>query len=115
MIFRKSGTHFSGSWFLISTGERRGDAGEEQPRDREPDPDDEAEQADDVDGGELADALLPQPAEVREKADREERENEEDDAERVGLAHRRQHLGGEIRRRAECEIESDREGDDEAE
>ena len=38
----------------LSAGERRLDAGEEEPRNQQADPDHEAEQADDIDGGELA-------------------------------------------------------------
>src|ERR1019366_2442225 len=58
--------------FVCSAGQRRVDAAEEQPGNQQPDPDHKAEQADDIDGRELANALLPQRAEVGEHADREE-------------------------------------------
>src|SRR5271166_5017137 len=57
---------------------RRFDAGEEEPGNDEPDPDDEAEQRDDIDRRELGQALLPQFVEVRHDADRKEGEGEED-------------------------------------
>src|SRR5450631_3115046 len=91
------------------------DAAEEQPGNQQPDPDHEAEQADDIDSRQLADALLPQRAKVGEHADREEGQDEEDDAEGVRLAHRGGNLGGNRRRGAEREIETDREGRHEAE
>ena len=56
---------------------------EEQPRDEQPKPDDEAEQAHHIDDGQSADAFLHELAEVRHHADGEEGEQEEDDAERV--------------------------------
>src|SRR5262249_48932764 len=62
----------------------------------EADPDHEAEQADDVDGGELADALLPQLLEVGQDADREERQDEKDHPERVGFADCGRDLRGDI-------------------
>src|SRR5438105_14665437 len=102
------------SWFVPSAGQRRLDAGEEQPRDQQADPDHEAEQADEIDRGQSADAFRPQPLEVRQNADREERQDEEDDAEGVGLADRGGHLGRDISRRGERKIETSREGDDEA-
>src|ERR1700681_1850025 len=72
-----------------SAGERRLDAAEEDPGDQEPTPDHEAEQADEVDRGELAEAVLPELPEVGEDADREEGQDKEDDAEMVCLRHRR--------------------------
>src|ERR1700758_718252 len=69
-----------------STCQRRLESAEEQPRDQQSHPDHEAEQADEIDRGELAETLLPKLAEIREHADREEGENEEDDAESVGLS-----------------------------
>src|SRR5207248_9609068 len=60
---------------------RRRHAVEEHPRDRQPDPDDEAEQADDVDHRQPADALFPQLLEVGRQPDREERHHEEKRAE----------------------------------
>ena len=56
---------------------------EEQPRDEQPKPDDEAEQAHHIDDGQSADSFLHELAEVRHHADGEEGEQEEDDAERV--------------------------------
>jgi hypothetical protein len=53
------------------TSERRLDAAEEEPGDQQPDPDNKAEQAHQIDRGELADAVLPELAEVGEDADRE--------------------------------------------
>src|ERR1700688_5020882 len=76
-----------------SGSERRLDAAEEDPRDQEPDPDHEAEQAHEIDRGELAEAVLPELAEVRQDADREEGKDKEDHAERVGFANRRRELG----------------------
>ena len=52
---------------------------EEQPRDEQPKPDDEAEQAHHIDDGQSADAFLHELAEVRHHADGEEGEQEEDD------------------------------------
>src|SRR5207302_4553835 len=66
--------------------ERRLDASEEDPGNQQPDPDDESEQAQRVHGDQLADALLPQSAEIRQHADREERQHEKDDAKHAGLA-----------------------------
>src|SRR5690348_11847377 len=89
-------------WFIVvsswSTGHRRLHAGEEQPRNDEAHPDDESEQAHQVHGGELADAFLPELAEIRHHADGEEREHEEDAAEHVRLTHRRLHLAHRLRR-----------------
>src|SRR5215468_1917753 len=98
-----------------SAGQRRFDAAEEQPGNYEADPDHEAEQADDVDGGELADTLLPQLLEVGQNADREERQDEEDHSERVGFADRDGDLRGDIRRSTEREVETDQERQHEAE
>src|SRR5262249_59735317 len=97
-----------------SAGQRRLDAAEEQPGNYEADPDHEAEQADDVDRGELADALLPQLLEVGENADREERQDAKDYPERVGFADRDGDLRGDIRRSTEREIETDQERHHEA-
>src|SRR5262245_43320051 len=72
-----------------SAGKGRLDAAEEQPGDQQADPDHEAEQAHDINRGELADSLLPQLLEVRQNTDREERQDEEDHPERVGFADRR--------------------------
>src|SRR5262249_4528522 len=52
--------------------ERRRDAAKEDPGDQETDPDDEAEQAENVDSSELAEAFLPYRLEVRQNADGEE-------------------------------------------
>ena len=48
---------------------------EEQPRDEQPKPDDEAEQAHHIDDGQFADAFLHELAEVRHHADGEEGES----------------------------------------
>src|SRR5271168_2572709 len=58
-----------------SACQRRRDAAKEQPRDQKSDPDDKSEQAEEIDGGKLAEALLPQRLEVRQDADREEGED----------------------------------------
>src|SRR5260370_4404401 len=71
-----------------------GKAAEEQPGNQQADPDHEAEQADDVDGGELADALLPQLPEVGQNADRKGRQDEEDHPVPVGFADRVRGLSG---------------------
>src|SRR3954469_7155058 len=103
------------SWFApLSADQRWLDAGKEQPRDQQSDPDHEAEQADEIDRGQFADAFGPQLLEVGQNADREEGQDEEDDAEGVGLADRGGHLGRDIRRHGEREIEPGGEGDDEA-
>src|SRR5262249_15111005 len=101
MSFFATGNRGSGavcaSWVRISlgdmgcsserlAGQRRLDAGKEQPGNQQADPDHEAEQADDVDGGEFADSLLPQLPEVGENADREECQDEKDHPERIGFA-----------------------------
>src|SRR5476651_1176923 len=87
--------------------ERRLDAAEEDPRDQQPDPDHEAEQAHEIDRSELAEAILPKLAEVRQNADREEGENKEDHAERIGLTNR----GRELRERRGRTRERDHEPD----
>src|ERR1700678_2681193 len=87
--------------------QRRRDTAEEYPRDQQADPDDKAKQADEINRGELAEALLPQRLEVRKHADREESKNKEDDTEGIGLADRRRHVFRDIRRRAEREVEAD--------
>jgi hypothetical protein len=53
------------------TGERRLDAAEEEPGDQQPNPDNKAEQAHEIDRGKFADPVLPELAEVGEDADRE--------------------------------------------
>ncbi len=107
----------TGSKFIASTGQRRRNAVKENPRDQKPDPDDEAEQADEVDRGELAEPLLPQRAEVREDADREEGQDEEDHAKGVGFADRGRNVLGNVGRRSEREVEAgdkrDNKADDE--
>src|SRR5580692_1451062 len=104
--------------FLIfescSADERRRDTLEKDVRDRQANPDHEAEDADDVDRNELAETFLPQCPEIRQHADREEGEYEEDHAERVGLADRRRDELRDVRRRAERKIKPDEERDDEA-
>src|SRR5215471_12488205 len=70
---------------IKDAGQRRLDAGKEQPGNQQADPDHEAEQADDVDGGEFADSLLPQLPEVGENADREECQDEKDHPETYWL------------------------------
>src|SRR5215471_18790851 len=90
------------------------DAAEEDPGDQEADPDNETEQAEQIDRGEFAKPFLPERLEIRQHADGEESQNEEDDAKRVGLADRRRHLLGDVGRRAERKIKSDGERDHEA-
>src|SRR5580698_10248304 len=68
--------------------ERRFDAGEEEPRDDEPNPDDEPEQRHQIDRSELGEALLPELTEVRHHPDREEGQDEEDHAQNVGFPDR---------------------------
>src|SRR6516164_1432839 len=124
MSFFSTGNRGSGavcaSWVRISlcdmgcsseglAGQRRLDAGKEQPGNQQADPDHEAEQADDVDGGEFADALLPQLPEVGENADREERQDEKDHPERVRFADRDGDLRGDIRWSTERNVETDHE------
>ena len=87
---------------------------EEDPRNRQPDPDHEAEQADHIDRGEPAEALLPQQLEVRQHSDREEGQDEEDDPEGVGFADCGRDVLGDLGRGAEREIEADDEGHHEA-
>jgi hypothetical protein len=55
--------------FDLSAGEWWLDAAEEEPRDQKPDPNNKAEQAHQIDCGELADPFLPELAEIREDAD----------------------------------------------
>src|SRR5262245_65430759 len=69
-----------------SAGQRRLDAAEKQPGNYESDPDHEAEQADGVDGGEVADALLPQLIEVGQHGEREVAQDEEDHHRQDGVA-----------------------------
>src|SRR5207248_6913517 len=77
-----------------STGrQRRLDSVEKQPGDDQPDPDDEAEQADEIDRGEPANAFLPKPPEIRNDADGEEGQDKEQEPENMraggdGLADR---------------------------
>jgi len=91
---------------LNSADERRFDAMEEEPGNDQPDPDDEAEKADHIDCRELANACLPELAEVRQDPDRKEGENEEDDPEDIGFADRR----GELRRLPLAEPEGEEDG-----
>src|SRR5260370_5491212 len=65
--------------------QRRACAVEEDPRDRQPDPDDEAEQADHVDQSETAEAFFPQLLEIGHDSDREKRHDEEKHSEDVAL------------------------------
>src|SRR3984957_14078262 len=69
--FRISGSDIAVS-FRGSGGQRGLDAREEQPGNDQSDPDHEAEQADEIDRGQFADALLPQLLEVGENADGKE-------------------------------------------
>src|SRR5262249_44950622 len=86
---------------------------EEQPRNQEADPDDEAEQADEVDGGQFADALLPEFPEIGEHAERKERQDEEDDAKGIRLGDGERKLAREFCRRAESDSQTDRKGQNE--
>src|SRR5215468_5554651 len=61
------------AFLLASAGERWLYPGKKQPGNDQPDPDHETEQAQQVNGRQFADALLPQPPEVGQNADREER------------------------------------------
>src|SRR5439155_20995279 len=79
-------------WRLLGR-ERRLHAREKEKRDGEADPDDEAEETQQVHGREPADSLLPKLAEIGHDADREERHDEENSPEGIGFAHRRAHLG----------------------
>src|ERR1700722_17924579 len=81
--------------------ERRLEAAEEQPGDQQAHPDHESEQADEIDRGKLAKTLLPEFAEIRQHADREEGEHEEVYAEHVRFAGSRRKRLGDLRRRAE--------------
>src|SRR5690349_25087189 len=58
-------------------GQRRFHAAEEQPGNQQPDPDDESEQAHEVNRGETPDALLPEFLEIRGHPDRKEGTDEE--------------------------------------
>ena len=58
---------------------------EKEPRYRKPNPDDESEQAQDVDNGQPADPFLPEFAEVGNHADGEERNDEEQLPENVAF------------------------------
>src|ERR1700689_4491791 len=98
-----------------SACERRLEAAEEQPGDQEPDPDHKSEQADEINRGKLAEALLPELAEVGEHADREERQDKEDHPEDVGLARRGGKRFGDFGRRSDREPERDGKDKDEAE
>src|SRR5262245_16968113 len=79
----------SPGWLIGTSGSsgnhRRARAVEEQPGDPQPDPDDEPEQAQDVDEREPSETLGPKPAEVGRQSDGEERHNEEQPAEEVAL------------------------------
>ena len=77
------------SFAISASDNRRFHAVKEQPGDRQPDPDNEPEQADDINGGQPADALFPELLEVRHDADGKEGHHEENAAKDVGLAHRR--------------------------
>src|SRR6516165_10028346 len=61
-------------------------AAEENPRDRQPDPGHKAEEAHEINRSKLADPLLPKLPEVRQHADGEEGQHEEDHAKDVGFA-----------------------------
>src|ERR1700733_13463217 len=93
---------------LKSGRERRLDAGEEEPRDDKPDPDDEPEQHQ-VDRRQLGESVLPELTEVRHHADREEGQHEENHAQHIGFADRR----GELARRASGRPQRKRQGHEE--
>ena len=61
---------------------------EEEPRDKQPYPDDEPEQANDIDGGQFSNPLFPQFPEIGYDADGEEGEDEEEDPEHVAFIRR---------------------------
>ncbi len=65
----KIGFRHGGYPFDLSAGEGWLDAAEEKPRDQQPDPNNKAEQANQIDCGELADTFLPERAEIRQDAD----------------------------------------------
>src|ERR1017187_1106240 len=98
-----------------SACQRRLEAAEEQPGNQQPDPDHKSEQADEIHRGKLAKTLLPELAEVREHADRKERQDKEDDPEDVGLARRGGERLGDFRRRSDREPERDGKDEDKAE
>src|SRR5262245_44008775 len=103
---RNSSPTFTCDTFLLlrSAGQRRLDAAEEQPGNQQPDPDHKTEQAHEIHRGETANALLPELLEVGEHTDREEGQDEEYDAQRIGFAHRRRHLRRDVRWRRKREI-----------
>jgi hypothetical protein len=68
-LIAKIGFGHDGYPFCLSAGKRRLYAAKEEPRNQKPDPDNKAEQAHQIDCGELADTFLPELAEVREDAD----------------------------------------------
>src|SRR5262249_6057531 len=84
----------------------------EEPGDDESRPDDEAEEAEQVHRRALADAFLPELAEIRHHAEGEKREDEEDATEAVRLVHRGFHPGEVLRPGDESKQQDEREGDD---
>src|SRR5579871_6901000 len=100
---------------LLLAGERRLETAEEKPGDQQPDPDHEPEQADKIDRGKLAKTLLPEFSKIRQDADREEGQHEEDHPEDIGLTGSRRQSLGDLRRRAKREPKRNREHQDEAE
>src|SRR5437660_10870549 len=88
-IFFSSSANLGSSGMIkslrLSTGrQRRLDAVEKQPGDQQSDPDDEVEQADQINGGQTADAFLPKFPEVRHHADAEKAQDEEQNAQNIG-------------------------------
>ena len=65
-LIAKIGFRHDGYPFDLSAGEWRLDATEEEPGDQKPDPNHKAEQAHQINCGELADTFLPELAEIRE-------------------------------------------------
>jgi hypothetical protein len=63
-LVAKIGFRHDGHPFGLSAGKWWFDAAEEEPRDEKPDPNNKAEQAHQIDCGELADTFLPELAEI---------------------------------------------------
>src|SRR5215813_11507074 len=103
------------SFFIVVSlaCKRRLHAAEEQPGDQETNPDHKSEQTDEIDRRQSAEPLLPHLAEIRQHANREERQDEKDDTKHVRFPRRLRQRLGDLRRGAKRKEKRDCEYNDE--
>src|SRR3974390_3789832 len=93
---------------LSLSSERRLETREEKQGNQQSHPDHEAEQAYDINRREFSKTVLPESSEIGEHADREKGQDEEDDAEHVGLTGRGRQRLCDLGRRAGRKPQGDR-------